>query len=127
MSVSVPALITLGRRPAPVGAPASAHTIQRHGPGIRRLRDSVFDRLPGLAYVLSRDVILPPETSTRLKDLVPDSDRPQTKGVGANSTWLKGHLTAEGEVANNATNDAGMSTRIDRCDDGGDTHGAAWG
>ena len=60
----------------------------------------------------------PPETSTRLKDLVPDSDRPQTKGVGANSTWLKGHLTAEGEVANNATNDAGMSTRIDRRDDG---------
>ncbi len=60
----------------------------------------------------------PPSTSTRLKDLVPDSDRPQTKGVGAASSWLKGQLTAEGEVANNATNDAGMSSRIDQRDDG---------
>ena len=60
----------------------------------------------------------PPTTSTRLKDLVPDSERPQTKGLGANSTWLKGQLTAEGEVANNATNDAGISSRIDQRDDG---------
>ena len=60
----------------------------------------------------------PQTTSTRLKDLVPDSERPQTKGIGANSTWMKGHLTAEGEVANNATNEAGMSSRIDRRDDG---------
>lgn len=60
----------------------------------------------------------PPETFTRLKDLVPDSERPHTKGVGANSTWLKGQLTAEGEVANNATNDAGLASRIDQRDDG---------
>ena len=60
----------------------------------------------------------PPSTSTRLKDLVPDSDRPQTKGVGAASSWRKGQLAAEGEVANNATNDAGMSSRIDQRDDG---------
>lgn len=60
----------------------------------------------------------PPTTSARLKDLVPDSERPQTKGVGANATWLKGQLTAEGEVANNATNDAGLSSRIDQRDDG---------
>lgn len=60
----------------------------------------------------------PPTVSTRLKDLVPDSDRPQTKGVGAASTWFKGQFTAEGEVANNATNDAGMSSRIDQRDDG---------
>jgi len=61
---------------------------------------------------------VPPTTSTRLKDLVPDSERPQTKGLGANSTWLKGQLTAEGEVANNATNDAGLTSRIDQRDDG---------
>ncbi|MGC3976172.1 MAG: hypothetical protein QM771_17555 [Nitrospira sp.] len=60
----------------------------------------------------------PPTTSTRLKDLVPDSERPQTKGLGANSTWFKGQLTAEGEVANNATNDAGLTSRIDQRDDG---------
>ena len=60
----------------------------------------------------------PPSTSTRLKDLVPDSERPQTKGVGASSTWVKGQLTAEGEVANNATNDAGLTSRIDQRDDG---------
>lgn len=60
----------------------------------------------------------PPQTSTRLKDLVPDSDRPQTKGIVAASTWLKGQFTTEGEVANNATNDAGMASRIDQRDDG---------
>ncbi|WHZ14915.1 MAG: hypothetical protein OJF52_001755 [Nitrospira sp.] len=60
----------------------------------------------------------PPQTSTRLKDLVPDSDRPQTKGIVAASTWLKGQFTMEGEVANNATNDAGMASRIDQRDDG---------
>ena len=60
----------------------------------------------------------PPAASTRLKDLVPDSERPQTKGVGANSRWLKGQVTAEGEVANNATNDTGITSRIDQRDDG---------
>lgn len=60
----------------------------------------------------------PPQTSTRLKDLVPDSDRPQTKGIVAASTWLKGQFTTEGEVANNTTNDAGMASRIDQRDDG---------
>ncbi|WHZ21461.1 MAG: hypothetical protein OJF47_000573 [Nitrospira sp.] len=60
----------------------------------------------------------PPQTSTRLKDLVPDSDRPQTKGIVAASTWLKGQFTTEGEVANNATIDAGMASRIDQRDDG---------
>jgi hypothetical protein len=61
---------------------------------------------------------VPPATSSRLKDLVPDSDLPQTKGIVAASTWLKGQFTAEGEVSNNATNDAGMSSRIDQRDDG---------
>ncbi|MCS6318142.1 MAG: hypothetical protein H8K05_10310 [Nitrospira sp.] len=60
----------------------------------------------------------PPPTSTRLKDLVPDSERPQTKGVVAASTFFKGQLTTEGEVANNATNDAGIPSRIDQRDDG---------
>ncbi|MCC2641025.1 MAG: exported protein of unknown function [Nitrospira sp.] len=61
---------------------------------------------------------VPPATSTRLKDLVPDSDIPKTKGIVAASTWLKGQFKAEGEVANNATNDAGMASRIDQRDDG---------
>lgn len=60
----------------------------------------------------------PPTVSTRLKDLVPDSERPQTKGVVAASTFFKGQLTTEGEVANNATNDAGIPSRIDQRDDG---------
>ncbi len=60
----------------------------------------------------------PPTASTRLKDLVPDSERPQTKGVVAASTFFKGQLTTEGEVANNATNDAGVPSRIDQRDDG---------
>ncbi|MCK6499484.1 MAG: hypothetical protein L6Q38_08410, partial [Nitrospira sp.] len=61
---------------------------------------------------------VPPTTSTRLKDLVPDSERPQTKGIAAASTFLKGQFSLEGEVANNATNDAGMPARIDQRDDG---------
>lgn len=60
----------------------------------------------------------PPTASMRLKDLVPDSERPQTKGVVAASTFFKGQLTTEGEVANNATNDAGIPSRIDQRDDG---------
>ena len=60
----------------------------------------------------------PPTTSNRLKDLVPDSDRPQTKGIAAASSWLKGQFIAEGEVANNATNDAGIPSRIDQREDG---------
>ena len=60
----------------------------------------------------------PPTASTRLKDLVPDSERPQTKGVVAASTFFQGQLTTEGEVANNATNDAGIPSRIDQRDDG---------
>ncbi|MCS6287372.1 MAG: hypothetical protein H8K10_00155 [Nitrospira sp.] len=60
----------------------------------------------------------PPTASTRLKDLVPDSERPQTKGVVAASTFFKGQLTTEGEVANNATNDAGIPSRIEQRDDG---------
>jgi len=60
----------------------------------------------------------PPTASTRLKDLVPDSERPQTKGVVAASTFFKGQLTTEGEVANNATNDASIPSRIDQRDDG---------
>lgn len=60
----------------------------------------------------------PPVASTRLRDLVPDSDRPQTKGVVAASTWFKGQFATEGEVANNATNDAGIPSRIDQRDDG---------
>jgi hypothetical protein len=59
-----------------------------------------------------------PSTSSRLKDLVPESDRPQTKGVVAASSWLKGQFNTEGEVANNATNDAGMPSRIDQREDG---------
>ena len=60
----------------------------------------------------------PPTTSTRLKDLVPDSERPHTKGMGAASTWLNGGFTTEGEVSNNATNEAGMPSRIDQREDG---------
>ena len=60
----------------------------------------------------------PPTTSSRLKDLVPDSERPQTKGVVAASSWLQGQFRTEGEVANNATNDAGIPGRIDQRDDG---------
>lgn len=60
----------------------------------------------------------PPTTSTRLKDLVPDSDRPQTKGMVAASTWFKGQFRTEGEIANNATNDVGLPSRIDQRDDG---------
>ena len=43
----------------------------------------------------------PPVASTRLKDLVPDSENPRMRGLIAASSWLKGQFVTEGEVANN--------------------------
>ncbi|MBA2486508.1 MAG: hypothetical protein H0V35_10500 [Nitrospira sp.] len=73
---------------------------------------------PVLHTSLQATSFVPPTTSHRLKDLVPDSDRPQTKGIAAASTWLKGQFSAQGEIANNASNDAGLPSRIDQRDDG---------
>ena len=59
-----------------------------------------------------------PGGTTRLKDLVPDSERPRTEGFVASSTWLKGQFTTEGEVANNSTtNEWSAVSRIDRRED----------
>jgi hypothetical protein len=58
-----------------------------------------------------------PAGTGRLKDLVPDSDRPRTEGLVASSTWLKGQFFTEGEVANNSTNEWSVVSRIDRRED----------
>ena len=55
-----------------------------------------------------------PAQAGRLRDLVPDSDRPRTQGLVAASTWLKGQFTTEGEVANNSSHELPMVSRIDR-------------
>jgi hypothetical protein len=58
-----------------------------------------------------------PTGTPRLKDLVPDSERPRTEGMVASSTWLKGQFFTEGEVANNSTNEWSAVSRIDRRED----------
>ena len=58
-----------------------------------------------------------PTGPTRLKDLVPDSERPRTKGLVAASTWLKGQFFTEGEVANNSSDHIPGVSRIDQRED----------
>ncbi|HJR76623.1 MAG TPA: hypothetical protein VJ805_06605 [Nitrospiraceae bacterium] len=58
-----------------------------------------------------------PSGPTRLKDLVPDSERPRTEGLVASSAWLKGQFFTEGEVANNSTSEWSAVSRIDRRED----------
>ncbi len=58
-----------------------------------------------------------PSGPTRLKDLVPDSERPRTKGLVAASTWLKGQFFTEGEVANNSSDHIPGVSRIDQRED----------
>jgi hypothetical protein len=58
-----------------------------------------------------------PAGPTRLKDLVPDSERPRTEGLVAASTWLKGRFFSEGEVANNSSYDVPGVSRIDQRED----------
>jgi hypothetical protein len=91
-------------------------TDQAREPGAPAIPFSIAT--PVLHTSFQATTFAPPTASTRLKDLVPDSERPQTKGVGAATTWFKGGLTTEGEVSNNATNDAGMPSRIDQREDG---------
>lgn len=58
-----------------------------------------------------------PTGTMRLKDLVPDSERPRTEGVVASSSWLKGQFFTEGEVANNSTHEMPHISRIDQRED----------
>jgi hypothetical protein len=58
-----------------------------------------------------------PVASTRLKDLVPDSERPRMRGLVAASSWLKGQFMTEGEVANNSSHELPVESRVDRSED----------
>jgi hypothetical protein len=58
-----------------------------------------------------------PAGATRLKDVVPDSERPRTKGLVASSTWLKGRFFTEGEVANNSRHEFPHMARNDQRED----------
>ena len=59
----------------------------------------------------------PPVASTRLKDLVPDSENPRMRGLIAASSWLKGQFVTEGEVANNSSHELPVESRVDRTED----------
>jgi len=43
---------------------------------------------------------LAPQTTTRLRDLSPETDSPRVKGLLARMTWLKGQFVTETEIAN---------------------------
>jgi hypothetical protein len=70
----------------PVAAPALLSNAQRSGQGIETTVTSTFVRIP--------------PTSTRLRDLSPETDGPRVKGLVAKMSWLKGSLVTESEVAN---------------------------
>jgi hypothetical protein len=70
----------------PVAAPALLSNAQRSGQGIETTVTSTFVRIP--------------PTSTRLRDLSPETDGPRVKGLVAKMSWLKGSLMTESEVAN---------------------------
>jgi hypothetical protein len=70
----------------PVAAPALLSNAQRSGQGIETTVTSTFVRTP--------------PTSTRLRDLSPETDGPRVKGLVAKMSWLKGSLMTESEVAN---------------------------
>ncbi|HEX2055976.1 MAG TPA: hypothetical protein VHF07_05755 [Nitrospiraceae bacterium] len=72
---------------------------------------------PVLNTSFRTSTFIAPAAPTRLKDLVPDSQRPRTEGVVASSAWLKGQFFTEGEVANNSSNDLTAVSRIDRRED----------
>jgi hypothetical protein len=58
-----------------------------------------------------------PAGPMRLRDLVPDSERPRTKGMVASSSWFKGQFFTEGEVANNSSHELPVVSRIDQRED----------
>jgi len=53
-----------------------------------------------------------PVVSSRLRDLSSDTDQPRTQGLMAATTWLKGKVTTEAEVANNQGGSSWLQGRI---------------
>src|SRR5688572_9927247 len=49
--------------------------------------------------VTSTFMVIPP-TSTRLRDLSPETEGPRVKGLVAKMSWLKGRFVTESEIAN---------------------------
>ena len=70
----------------PVTSPALLPSAQRVGQVIETTVTSTY-------------VVIPP-TSTRLRDLSPESEGPRVKGLVAKMRWLKGGLVTESEIAN---------------------------
>ena len=55
---------------------------------------------------------LVPATSTRLRDLSPDTESPRVKGLLAKMNWLNGKVVAESEVANSYGGATWLNNRI---------------
>lgn len=75
------------------------------------------DRATHSAASLSQTNLTPtffamPVVSTRLRDLSPETDQPRTRGLQAATTWLKGKMTTEAELANNQGGPAWLQGRI---------------
>ena len=85
-----------------------------HGPA------QAQDPAPPFESTLSSTFFMPPVTSSRLKDLSPETDRPRTQGLLAATTWLKGSFSTEAEVANNQGGTEWLQSKVpgDTRDDG---------
>jgi hypothetical protein len=62
----------------------------------------------------------PPVASSRLRDLVPETDRPRSQGLLSSTTWLKGTFVTEAEVARSLGGADWLHSKIP-----GDTHSDA--
>ncbi len=61
--------------------------------------DSIQTISPLYQTHLTPTYYAPPVASSRLRDLVPESDRPRSQGLLASTTWLNGTFVTEAEVA----------------------------
>ncbi|BCA54054.1 conserved exported protein of unknown function [Nitrospira sp. KM1] len=61
---------------------------------------------------LAPTFFVPPVTSPRLRDLAPETDQARTRGTLSSSSWFKGNLVTETEVANNQGGAGWLQSKI---------------
>ena len=61
---------------------------------------------------LASTFVLAPYTSTRLRDLAPETDGPRVKGLISKTSWLKGRLTTETEIASSEGGSTWLENRM---------------
>jgi len=81
--------------------------------------DSKQAATPLFQFSLTPTFFAPPLTSSRLRDLIPETDQPRTQGLLSSTTWLNGTFVTETEVARSQGGADWLQSRIPG-DTGGD-------